>query len=135
MRAHARLLYVVLMVGCATGYAWVAWTVHDPVSESTVCLLKNTTGFPCPSCGSTRAVAALARGDAFEALQWNPLGFLIAAVLLVAPIWIVYDFVTKQQTLVTFAERTERILQRRWVAIPAIALVLVNWIWNFSKNL
>ncbi len=135
MRPKARLLYTVLLLGCAGGYAWVAWTVNEPANEATVCLVKNVTGLPCPSCGSTRAVAALASGDVYGALQWNPLGFLIATVLLIAPIWIGYDFATRKQTLVTFAERTERFLERPWVAIPAVALVLVNWIWNFSKNL
>lgn len=37
------------------------------------CPLRAATGWPCPGCGSGRALAALARGDFAAALVWNPL--------------------------------------------------------------
>ena len=37
----------------------------------------------CPGCGSTRAVAALLRGELREALRWNPLAAALVPLLLV----------------------------------------------------
>ncbi len=37
------------------------------------CLFREVTGFPCPTCGATRAVLALSRLDLAGALAFNPL--------------------------------------------------------------
>lgn len=39
----------------------------------TLCFIQATVGFPCPGCGSTRAVLALIDGNLAEALRWHPL--------------------------------------------------------------
>ncbi len=43
------------------------------------CPFLRVTGWPCPSCGFTRAAAALLRGDLLESLYWNPLLALLLA--------------------------------------------------------
>jgi hypothetical protein len=43
-------------------------------------------GLPCPSCGSTRAFAALARFELLDAIQFNPLLVTGLCLLLVAPL-------------------------------------------------
>lgn len=52
------------------------------------CPLKELTSVPCPTCGTTRALFALANGDVFGALRLQPLvttgvglGFLASAWL------------------------------------------------------
>lgn len=40
------------------------------------CPLRDVTGVPCPSCGTTRAIFALAAGNLGDALRWNPLAAL-----------------------------------------------------------
>lgn len=45
------------------------------------CAFASMTGLPCPACGSTRAVRALARGDLAGVLATNPLGPLVALAL------------------------------------------------------
>lgn len=45
------------------------------------CPLRETTGVPCPLCGSTRAFASLAGLDFLEALRLNPLVCLVACGL------------------------------------------------------
>jgi hypothetical protein len=47
----------------------------------TLCLLKATTGWPCLTCGSTRALGLLLAGDLRGALVLNPLAVLVAAGL------------------------------------------------------
>jgi hypothetical protein len=56
------------------------------------CPFHALTGLPCPGCGATRAVLALARGDIAGAFGWNPLatftllaGFVACAL---APAWV-----------------------------------------------
>lgn len=43
------------------------------------CVFKVVTGVPCITCGSSRALAALAAGDLIPALRWNPLTACAAA--------------------------------------------------------
>jgi hypothetical protein len=56
------------------------------------CVLHQLTGIPCPTCGTTRAALALARGDLVAALMLNPLVSLVLVVGLVggllAPPWV-----------------------------------------------
>jgi hypothetical protein len=56
-------------------------------------------------------------------------------ILLVAPVWIVYDLTRQNDSLYRFYNRTELFFKRTWIAIPAILLVLLNWVWNIVKGL
>lgn len=49
----------------------------------TVCPLKIATGVPCPTCGATRSVLALLKGEPRLALRLHPLMPLVAAALAV----------------------------------------------------
>ncbi|MCE2771205.1 MAG: DUF2752 domain-containing protein [Saprospiraceae bacterium] len=100
-----------------------------------VCLIKNATNIPCPSCGTTRAVVSLVNGDFFEALFLNPFGYIVALIMLLAPIWIVFDLISKKNSLFIFYQKIEKFLVRPKLAILLIFLVLANWIWNISKGL
>jgi hypothetical protein len=127
-----------LSLACLAGYFWLALISRLPPEEIgkqyDVCLIHHFLGMPCPSCGSTRSVISLLHGDLPGALYWNPFGFLIFSILIISPIWIAYDLFLKKDSFFRFYRLTERTLSRKWVAIPAIILVLINWIWNFYKN-
>lgn len=131
--------YVILILFCALGYGWVGLNLFDESvrkSDSTsVCLFKHTTGLPCPSCGSTRAVVSIAQGNMMESLTWNPFGMLIALTLLIAPFWIIYDLTTSRTTLLQFYHWSSGQMRKKWIAIPAILLIISNWAWNISKGL
>ncbi len=47
------------------------------------CLLRKFTGIPCPTCGSTRSLAAWAHLDLEQALLFNPLFFLVCVALMI----------------------------------------------------
>ena len=130
--------YQYLSLACLVGYGWIALVGRlEPEQVATqydVCVIRHFLHFPCPSCGSTRSVLSLLHGDIAGGLYWNPLGLLIFAALLVAPFWIGYDKLLKKDTLFQFFNLFENTLRRKWVAIPAIALILLNWIWNIWKN-
>jgi hypothetical protein len=72
-----------------TGYAVlaalaVALSAVHVRRPATVCLLRATTGIPCPFCGGTTAMVRLGHGDGVGALRASPLAVGLVAVLPVA---------------------------------------------------
>ncbi len=126
-------LYLFASIASVAGIAWLAFAAADPHASGSVCLFRNVTGIPCPSCGSTHAVLKLMHMDWMGALQDNPLGFVLAAALLVLPVWLLYDLVRKKSSFYHFYTLSEAFVRRRAVAIPLVALVLANWLWNIYK--
>lgn len=61
-----------------------------PKLWGTSCLLQGWLGFPCPTCGSTRATCALMRGDLSAAFHWHPLIPVSLLILLVSLIAFLY---------------------------------------------
>jgi hypothetical protein len=51
------------------------------LSALPLCPLANITGWPCPSCGLTRATVALLHGDLGQSLALQPLTPLVLALL------------------------------------------------------
>ena len=49
-----------------------------------LCPLRRITGVPCPACGMTTAMIALARGDLGASLAANPAGIVLALVVAAA---------------------------------------------------
>jgi len=74
-------------------------------------------------------------GELMNALIWNPFGIIIVLYLVVTPFWLIFDLLKKADSLYHFYYRAEQLLKRRWVAIPLILLVIINWIWNIYKGL
>ncbi len=132
-------LYILILVACAAGYFWIGFTQYFEVDAKNetfgVCLFKHVTHIPCPSCGSTRSVLSLLQGNWMASLLINPLGLPIAVFLFVVPLWILADFYRRKNTFFDFYIQTEIYLRKPWVAIPLVALVVLNWIWNISKGL
>jgi len=130
-------LYVLLSTACLIGFVWLFITYTRSVTDGDtlgICLFKQLTGIPCPSCGSTRSVLSLLRGDVTGALIWNPFGFILISILLISPGWVLYDVITQKQSLLNFYKKSEQFLRRKWVLFMAIGLVLLNWIWNIYKG-
>jgi hypothetical protein len=100
-----------------------------------VCIIKNATGFPCPSCGTTRAVALLLKGQLIESVLVNPFGILVAIIMIIFPIWVLMDVVLKNETFLKVYKKSEVIIRKPWLAIVLLFLVLLNWIWNIYKHL
>lgn len=132
-------LYAILSVASLAGYAWLSYGLinYQQGNDHTVgvCIIKSVTNIPCPSCGSTRAIIKLLQGNLLESFNTNPFGIIILTIMLVLPIWLVFDIVTKKQTLFNFYFRMESYLKKPVIAVPLIALVIINWIWNITKGL
>ena len=131
-------LYLLLGILITLGYAYLAYGLFYSHSHGgiTVCPIKNITGMPCPSCGTTRAVMALLQGHFSEAAYINPLGYLATAALAVLPIWLIYDLILKKDTFITSYKKAENYIKGSTIIIAVAALLMLsNWIWNIYKGL
>ena len=135
-------LYLLVISICSAGYIWIAYHLSKTDSfvasnESNLgfCLIRSITGVPCPSCGMTRSVTTLAQGHLAEALWWNPLGIIMFASIITFPAWIIYDIIRRKDSFYKFFISVENFFRNRPVAIIAIILVVINWIWNIFKFL
>ncbi|HMS29923.1 MAG TPA: DUF2752 domain-containing protein [Saprospiraceae bacterium] len=131
-------LYLKLFIACLTGYIWLYFSITKNITENNsaeVCLIKHVTNIPCPSCGSTRSVISLTKGDFIGAFNINPIGYLVAIIMIIVPIWILADTVSNTKTLFDSYQKTEAYLKRPKIAIPLILLIIINWVWNITKGL
>jgi hypothetical protein len=130
-------LYLLLAFGVLAGYGYVLWFSHQAMHSNTFtpCLFKNATGIACPACGSTRSVLLLSNGNISDAVQMNPIGLIMAIIMLIAPFWLLYDVILKKDTLYKSYKKGESIIKIKWVAITLIILILINWAWNIQKGL
>lgn len=129
-------LYFFLTILCTAGYFWMYFnlTKHQNTNID-VCLFKHATKIPCPSCGSTRSITQIVKGNFQQALYINPLGLLGALVLLITPFWILADVVTRKKSLFNSYQKIESLLKKPKIAIVCIILIVINWIWNIHKEL
>jgi hypothetical protein len=138
MSLNSSKLYALLLFSCMAGYIWLYMGIKTNLTENKsveVCLIKHITNIPCPSCGSTRSVISIAKGNFNDAFLINPLGYVVAIIMILTPLWILIDFVLKKKTLFESYQKLEALLKKSIVAIPLIGLVTINWVWNLIKGL
>jgi len=131
-------LYSIMFIACLAGYTWLYYSISNNktvIQTFEICLIKHSTGIPCPACGSTRSIISLIEGNLYEAIELNPLGVIVASIMLVAPIWIIFDVLARRKTFLVCYNKIETSLKRPRNAIPLILLVIMNWIWNITKGL
>ena len=98
-----------------------AWSWLAPLLRP--CLLRTTTGVPCPTCGATRGTLALFEGRIADALLCNPMvtvavvAFVAGGV--VAPMW-----AWRRGT----APAVPSPLPVRW-RLGLVVAVAANWTW------
>jgi hypothetical protein len=119
---HERLWLSVALAGAALVVLWLA-AGHEELPR-VVCPFRHITGIPCVTCGGTRAVLALTRGDVQAAFIWNP---LVAAFAIAALAWLLYAAIVTTLRAPRLRVRLgarDRFLFRAaaWVAIAS------NWV-------
>ena len=120
-------LYSLILIACLAGFIYLFCTIHNLKSETfRVCIIKNVTGYPCPSCGTTRAVSLLFEGKTIESILLNPFGIVVAIIMTVFPFWILIDLILKKETFYYWFKNAEAIIRKPWLASILILLVLLN---------
>jgi hypothetical protein len=115
--------------------AWNLFCFQQSKPGLQICVLKNTVGLPCPSCGTTRSILHLVHGDLSSAVLLNPLGIIAFIVMIVSPFWLLYDYYNSKRTLWTIYLQLLSFFQNKKFSIVVIILVLLNWIWNIQKGI
>jgi len=129
-------LYGLLGVACFIGFVYLFFSIYYlQKAEITLCWFKNITGYNCPSCGTTRAVAALFEADVLKAIQLNPLGLVVFCIMVIAPFWITFDLITQQDSLFQKYKQTEVFLRKPLIASMLVLMIILLWYWNLTKNL
>jgi hypothetical protein len=133
-------LYILVIVLLIAGYIWFSYNIFVQNNDSTgkgfnLCPIKSVTDIPCPSCGSTRSLMEIFHGNFVLALNINPLGYIIALLMMILPFWISYDLIRKRSSFHFFYIKTEKFISYKFIASLLIVLILINWCWNISKGL
>lgn len=128
-------LYLLTGTGVLAGYAWLAYHWTNP-GNTTLCLMKGITGVPCPSCGVTRSVQNIFIGNHREAFGINPLGFVLFGLMMILPVWIIYDLIFRRQTMFVAYTRTEQFLKKKkGIGLILIMLILAIWLRNIYNGI
>ncbi len=133
-------VYLLLFTASVIGLIYVAFTGYMQVAGANSlwswCAIKEITGYPCPSCGSTRTVLELLGGELSAIIHGNPLALIILPALFVIPLWVSYDMLTSQSGLYNFLNRFLYTLKNNlWLSGILTIMILLNWIWNIVKGL
>lgn len=106
-----------------TLWAGVVYAVHTfstvTGQNMLLCVLRRTTGIPCPTCGSTRAVFDIASGQLLEGFLHNP---LVVTLLLVAVGIVLMRFMLGKRVSVTLNCRERKLA---WATL--LSLIGLNW--------
>ncbi|MCE1167493.1 MAG: DUF2752 domain-containing protein [Sphingobacteriia bacterium] len=125
---------LLLAIGSISWIGLMLWQ-HNLSKEITLCPIKLTTGYPCPACGTSRSVFEIINGHFYDALYYNPLGYLAIVLSIVILPWVIYDVWYKKSSFYNFYIRIEAHLKKKVIYIPLILLILTNWIWNLLKQM
>ncbi len=131
-----RNFYLFLSILLLTGYSWVFYNSNSNQDASfELCYIKKTLSIPCPSCGITRSVVNIFNANFEKAFFINPLGYLVSVIMLISPIWIMFDILSYRKTFYFHYIKLENIFVKPLIFIPLLVLFGINWIWNIYKNI
>jgi len=114
--------WALMLIGAAAALVFIY--LRPLVSLLPNCAFHSFTGFPCPTCGSTRAFSALIDGELFGAFRLQPL-FVVACIICAA-----FAFRSLLSKLIGkrfFFELTEQ--DRFLVRCALIASIVINWVY------
>jgi hypothetical protein len=118
-----------LMVG-GTSLCLLGVALATPGIQLPRCVFKTITGLPCPTCGVTRTIIALSRGDLSRALFMNPLAAVACGA---GVLYLLYAGIVLALGLPRLRPTVSSIGARR-IRIAAVATLAVNWAWLIASG-
>jgi hypothetical protein len=115
-----------IAVGCALTAVWLRLGLPRPI-----CVLREWTGIPCPTCGTTRLLEALLSGDILGALAWNPLVFFFLAAVAMWTALSATRFALRLPTWRPVLSPRERLA----AGVLAVAGLIGGWAWVVWRSL
>ncbi len=115
---------VVIWLAAVALYTALARSVEHAPS---LCVFRNITGLPCPTCGTTRATLAFARGDILAGVLYNP--FVVTALAIGLTLCVV-QCVFGRRIEIAISPRSKRF---GWALV--IGLFLGNWVYLIARGI
>ena len=113
-------LFAVIIVFVWLAFVCLATYINFKLDKFVdLCLFKRMTGYPCPTCGTTRGVLSLMQGKFLEAWLFNPMVFIIALFIFFN---LLFKFIFAKKIKISFTKKEKKIA---WL-IAAI-LFFANW--------
>ncbi len=69
---------------------------------SVPCMIKSFTGFRCPTCGMTRAIMAIFKGNVIESISFNIMGIPLVILLIIMDVLVIIDVIGNKKYLNRF---------------------------------
>lgn len=123
---HELVWLAVSVVAFGGGALWLSLGLPWPQ-----CPFLAITGYPCLTCGATRCAIALAHGNFFHALSWNPLA---AAALGALALFDLYAAIVLLARLPRFRTSNWTPAERNGVRFAVVVLLLVNWLYLLANR-
>ena len=123
---HELIWLAVSVAAFAGGALWVGSGLAWPR-----CPFLAVTGFPCLTCGATRASIALAHGEFWLALSWNPLASLALGGVIAFDLYALVILLSRSAPL-RLVDWTN--LEKKTVRIAAVAVIVLNWIYLLAHR-
>ena len=118
---HELIWLAVSLGSLAFAVAWFALGLPWPH-----CFFHELTGFPCVTCGITRATIEFFHGNLAGALRWNPLGFGLLCAL---TCYDVYAFAVLATRAPRLRPAINSAVAKKHARLLAIAVLALNWIY------
>ncbi len=114
------IYFLVLAFSALTGFIIVKFGLMPHMK----CQFKEFTGYPCPTCGTTRLVLSLYNFDLLSAFKYNPFMFVFGVFL---GLWSLSGFlpILVQKKLVILITKREKKL----ILILIIVFFFLNWLY------
>ena len=77
-------------------FLWLRNINHKLDNEQSICLLKASTGFPCPTCGITKSIVYFYDGNIFKSINYHLFGPLVVVFCLFIIILFVLELITNK---------------------------------------
>lgn len=84
------------------------------------CYFKKMTGLPCPGCGITRSLCAMAKGDFVHSLKFHPLGLLIFIAIIVIWLKAIVELMFKRTLVLSINQKTKTIILYAFILLTGI---------------
>jgi hypothetical protein len=123
---HELLWLSVSLASLATAAAWFALRLPWPQ-----CVFHALTGHPCVTCGATRSALQFFHGHFFNALQWNPLVFIVLCGISIFDAYAAIGLIAGAPRL-RIAHITS--VEKNFARILLVALLALNWIYLLVAN-
>lgn len=118
-----------ILAACGAFAALTVVLLHLDRLPVSLCVFKAVSGWPCPTCGSTRALGRLLAGDLSGALGMNPLAVVLA---LAVSVWGLADALLLPRGRALTLELSPALGQLARVA--AVALLGGNWLYLIAAG-